>query len=202
MTAVRDDIGPGAVDAGRDCTLVWIDAREAIVTQWHAGEVRLERMQSDVPAHHRATGHVHYDPGIGHGGVAPKGAGEAQRLEHLGRFIDQVATRIPPTEDLVILGPGTVRDRLAHRIRESDAHASHTRVVTCHPAARLTDRQLIARLRHVAGADRRRRTDGTYRWTESTARHASGSPVRSPRRARPKPRLEPVIDDLIEEDMG
>ena len=202
MTAVRDDVGSGALDVGRDCTLVWIDTREAVVAHWHAGEVRFERMQSDVAAHHRATGHVHYDPVVGHGGVAPRDAGEAQRLEHLGRFIEQVATRIPPTDDLVILGPGTVRDRLEHRVRESDRHAAHARIVTCHPATRLTDRQLIARLRHVAGADQHRRTAGAYRWIETPARHASGSRIRTPQRVGPKPRIEPAIDDLIEEDLG
>jgi hypothetical protein len=202
MTAIRDDFASGDVEATHDCTLVWIDTREAVVAHWHAGEVRLERLQSDVSAHHKATGHVHYDPAVRHGGVAPRDAGEAQRLEHLGRFVEQVATRIPPGDDLVILGPGTVRDRLRHRIDESDLHASMTRIVTCHAAPRLTDRQLIARLRHVAGADQRRRTTGAYRWTETTARHASGSPIRTPQRSGPKPRIEPAIDDLIEEDLA
>jgi len=200
MTTARDDVGSDASDATRDCTLIWIDTREAVIAHWHTGEVRLERLESDVPAHHRATGHVRYDPTVGHGGVAPKDAGDGQRLEHLARFVEQVATRVQPADDVVILGPGTVRDRLLQHIREADRHASRTRTVTCQAAARLTDRQLIARLRHVAGADRQRRTAGAYRWTDSSARRASGSRMRTPRRVGPKPRLEPDVDNLIEED--
>ena len=202
MTAVRDDVTPVGTDAARDCTLVWIDTREAVVAHWQAGEVRLERLQSDVPAHHRATGHVRYDPSIRHGGVAPKESGEAKRLEHLARFVAQVASRIPPSDDLVILGPGSVRDRLEHHVLDADRHASRARIVTCHAAARLTDRQLIARLRHVAGADQRRRTTGAYRWTDTTVRRASGSPMPAPRRVGPKPRIEPTEEDIAEEEIG
>jgi hypothetical protein len=201
MTAVRDDIGPDATGPTRDCTLVWIDTREAVVAHWHAGEIRLERLESTVPAHRRATGHVRYDPAVGHGGLAPKDSGDAQRLEHLARFVEQVATRVPSADDVVILGPGNVRDRLLQHVREADRHASRTRVVTCRAAARLTDRQLTARLRHVAGADRERRTAGAYRSTDTTARRASGSPMRAPRRVGPKPRLAPDLDNLIEEDI-
>jgi hypothetical protein len=42
----------------RPSTLVWIDSREAIIVRWLDGTARLERLESEVPAHHRATGHV------------------------------------------------------------------------------------------------------------------------------------------------
>ena len=201
MTATRDILGVED-DATQDCTLVWIDAREAVIARWQGDAAHLERLHSDVPAHHRATGHVHYDPTVGHGGVAPKDAGERQRLEHLTRFVELVATHVPPVDEVVILGPGTVRDRLAHRIRETDRHASRTRVVTCEAAARLTERQIIARLRHVAGADQRRWTSGAYRGTEAPPRRPSGSVRPEPRRSGPKPTIEIDTKDLIEEEPG
>jgi hypothetical protein len=201
MTATREDTLPPDDGIAQDHTLVWIDAREAVVTSWHAGEVRLDRFTSDVPSHHKATGHVRYDPTVRHGGGAPKDTGEANRIEHLTRFVDLVATRVPPGDALVILGPGTVRDRLAHRIRESDRHASRMRSVTCHAAERMTDRQLVARLRHLAGEERRR-TVGAYRWAGSPSGHANGGDRATPRRVRPKPRIEIDDEDLIEEEPG
>lgn len=39
-------------------TLVWIDAREAILVRRVDGASRYDRVESEVPAHHRATGHV------------------------------------------------------------------------------------------------------------------------------------------------
>ncbi len=194
MIATREDLQPIGDDSRPDCTLVWIDAREAVVVRWHAGEVKLERLRSDVPSHHKATGHVRYDPTVRHGGGAPKDTGEANRLEHLTRFVDRVATHVPPDDSVAILGPGTVRDRLEHRVRESDQHASRARGVTCEPAARLTDRQLVARVRRVAGEERRR-TVGAYRWTQSAARNASGGQMPMPRRVGPKPRAE--IEDEV-----
>ena len=202
MTATREEVLPAGNDAIRDCTLVWIDAREAVIARWHSGEVQLERLHSDVPSHHKATGHVRYDPAVGHGGVAPKDAGEQRRLEHLSRFVDTVATLVPPDDELVILGPGTVRDRLEDRIRETDRHASRTRGVTCQAAPRLTDRQLVVRLRHAAGVDERRRTSGAHGRPQTPARRPSGSVRPTPRRVGPKPAIEIDQADLTEEEPG
>ena len=202
MTATREDVLTVGDGATQDCTLVWIDAREAVIARWQGGEAHLERLHSDVPPHHRSTGHVHYDPTVGHGGLAPKDAGERQRLEHLTRFMDLVATRVPPNDEVAILGPGTVRDRLEHWVREADRRASRTRVVTCRASARLTERQIIARLRHVAGADQRRWTSGAYRAVAAPARRPSGSPRPEPRRGGPKPSIEIDTKDMFEEEPG
>jgi hypothetical protein len=171
----------------RSNTIVWIDARQAVIAQWHDGEARLERIDSDVPAHHRATGHVRHDAAVRPGGGAPKAAGEPHRLEHLAQFIDAVASRLPDDDDLLVLGPGTVHERLEHEIGERDRHHGHGRLVTCEAAPPLTDRQLVARLRHEAGSDARRRTLGTYRWCEPPARHSAGLPLVEPRRVGAKP---------------
>ena len=177
-----------------DCTLVWIDARDAVIVRRHVGEVLLERLRSDVPAHHRSTGHVRHDPTVRHGGGGAQDAGEANRLEHLARFIDLVATHVPAEGALVILGPGTVRDRLGHRIRENEPHTAIGREITVQAADRLTERQLIARLRHIAGADQRRQTLGAHRWTETPSRGAPGPARRTSRRIIPPPPID--IEDL------
>jgi hypothetical protein len=144
----------------RSSTLVWIDAREAVIVHWSDDVVQVERLHSDVPAHHHATGHVRYNPGIRHGGGRPQTAGEPHRLEHLKRFVAHVADRAATDDDLLILGPGVVHERLARLVRESDREHGRTRIVSCRTAAAATDRQLIARLRLFAGAAPRRRTVG------------------------------------------
>lgn len=89
------------------CTLVWIDARRAVIAGWHHDGVDVVRVSSDVPAHHRATGHVRHDPTVRHGGGGrPQTAGEPHRLEHLERFVEQIASRIPSDDDVLVLGPG------------------------------------------------------------------------------------------------
>lgn len=191
MTGTRELAANGVRGPVLDCTLVWIDAREAIVGHWHDGAVRLERLHSDVPPHHRATGHVRHDPTIRHGGGGAQD-GEANRLEHLARFIDAVATHIPLQGDLLIMGPGTVRDRLGHRIREMERPTA-ARPISIETAGRLTEPQLVARLRRLAGAETRRRAIGTRRWTRTPSGRIVGLHGPRPPRIKPPPPIE--VDD-------
>lgn len=152
MTATRD----------RPSTLVWIDERTAILVHWDEGTARVERLESEVPAHHRSTGSVRHDPAIRHGGGgAPQTADDPHRLEHLARFLDAVTDRLPPDDDVLILGPGNVREHLERQVRETDVRQRRDRRITCQASRRLTDRQLIARLREFQGTEPRRRTTGT-----------------------------------------
>lgn len=151
-------------------TLIWIDAREAVIVRWSGDPAVVERVLSDVPAHRRATGHVRYDPGVRHGGGRPQTAGEPHRLEHLRRFVERVADRLGNVDDLLVIGPGGVHERLARRVREADRDHGRTRIVSCRTAAPATERQLIARLRLFAGAAPRRRTVGASPGGEPVAK--------------------------------
>jgi hypothetical protein len=179
-------------EASRPSTLVWIDSRQAIIVRWLDGEARLERLESEVPAHHRATGHIRHDPAIRHGGGdVLQTAGEPHRLQHLKRFVVEVANRLPPRGDLLILGPGTVHERLERHVADSDAHHRRDREIASEASPPLTDRQLVARLRAFAGAETRRRTVGAYRWTGIRPQRRSGKANPPPRRVVDKPpRLE------------
>lgn len=148
----------------RGCTLVWIDAREAVIVRWQDDEALVERLPSDVPAHHRSTGHVRHDPAVRHGGGGPaQAADEPRRLEHLARFVDEVASRLPPDDDLLILGPGTVREHLEHHVRGADGRRGGERHITDEPSTHRTHRQLVAHLRHILDADPPRRAVGPSR---------------------------------------
>lgn len=159
-------------------TLVWMDSREALVVRWDGVAARVDRIESEVPAHHRSTGHVRHDPMVRHGGGGPvQSAGDPHRLEHLARFVDAVAERLPVDGDLFVIGPGTVHEKLARHVHESDAHQKIARQIRCERSARATRRQLIARLREAVGANPQRGTVGAYRWTWIPAR---GSRERRP----------------------
>ena len=189
-TAMTGDPTPG-MPATRSTTLVWIDAREAIIVRWHDNRARLERVASDVPPHHRATGHVRHDPVMRHGGGgSPQTAGEPRRLEHLERFLAQIAERVSPDDDLLILGPGTVHERLEQRIQVADETRGRVRTITGEPSSRMSDRQLMAHLRRFVGIDPRRRTIGAHRWSEPARHRPPGEPIGLPRRLGDKPHHE------------
>lgn len=161
MTASTTTRMPGRIEAGPAGALVQIDAREAVIVRWANGASSVERLASDVPAHRRSTGHVRHEPMTRHGGGgAPQTAGEPHRLEHLERFVDDVADRLAGDEDILLVGHGTVHERLETRLRELDAQARRTRRFLVRPADRLTERQLVAQLREHLGVGARRRRVG------------------------------------------
>jgi hypothetical protein len=142
-------------------TLVWIDSREAYLVHWRHGAASVDHLESDVPVHRRTTGGTRHDPGRAHGGGgAPQEDVEGRRLEHLARFVDAVAQRVPADEDVIVIGPGTVRERLMHEITESDRRAHHERRLASRASPPLTEPQLVATLRAEIGepAPRKRHT--------------------------------------------
>lgn len=180
----------GQAAGHRTSTLVWIDGREAVIVRTHDDGARIERVDSEVPAHRRATGHVRHDPGIRHGGGYAQSAGEPHRLEHLDRFVADIANRLAADDDLLVIGPGTVHERLARHLSEDDQHHANHRDVTCQASPRLTDRQLVALLSRFAGVEPRRRSVGAYRWSEPPGHRPSGEPDHLPRRVVSKPPRE------------
>jgi hypothetical protein len=181
-------VPPRATDGPRprEVTLVWIDTREAIVVRWVDAEPVSERIESDVPAHHRATGHVRHDPSGCHGGGPPRAAGEQHRLEHLARFLDTVADVLPDEDDLLLLGPGTVHEHLARLIRKRDGLNPRKRSIAVESATRKTRGQLVAYLRRARGEEPRRRTVGAYRWSPTPASAPPGTEPVWPRRISEK----------------
>jgi hypothetical protein len=159
---VRSRPGPAEPPAR---TLVWIDTREARIVRWDGRQASAERIESEVPDHRKATGLVRrqprYDAGLTSGGYGhPQPSDDSHRLEHLARFLDQVAARIPDDEPLDILGPGSVREHLERVVRERDTRHQRSRPLTCTASTRLTARQLVARVRSLAGQPPRRRPIG------------------------------------------
>jgi hypothetical protein len=122
-------------------TLVWIDSREAFVVRWSDGHSKVEHLVSDVPVHLSETG------------FTPQDAVEGRRLEHLTRFVAHVAQRIPAADDLLLIGPGTVREHLANQLAALDVRQRRTRKVTCRAAKPLTVPQLVALLRGEVGEE-------------------------------------------------
>ena len=135
--------------------VVWIDAESATIVAWNDGEPRVRKLESAIPPHRRSTGHIRHEPLVRHGGGGPSD-GEAHRLEHVRQFLAEVVGQLTDADDVRIVGPGTVPGRLATEIEEQDRRANRTRPVSCEPTGRLTDRQLVARLREAVGYPPRR----------------------------------------------
>ena len=138
-------------------TLVWIDSEEAIIVRW-GDRATIERVRSDVEGRHRSTGHVRHEPTVRHGGGGPSEAAlDRARREHLRAFVDDVITHVPEHDDVTVVGPGIVRQRLERGLRADDRRHSRHRFVHSATADRLTEQALVARVRELAGDAPRRK---------------------------------------------
>ena len=128
-------------------TVVWIDSRRALLVRWD-GAPHIVRLESEVPPRRRGGEHVTHDAILRTMG-APEPDGH--RSEHLRQFLQQVAARIDPRDPIEIVGHGPVHERLADLVMEQDGRHGRSREVTARPAKVLTEAQLIARVREIAG---------------------------------------------------
>lgn len=131
-------------------TLVWVDSEEAIIVRW-ADRASVERVRSDVPGRHRSDENVPHDPAARRidGGAAD--ALERVRRQALRHFVDEVACRVPDADDVMVVGPGVLRGRLERAIRADDRHHGRHRLIHSAGAERLTEQELVARVRVLAG---------------------------------------------------
>lgn len=141
-------------------TLVWIDSDEALIVRWDAGAT-IERVASDVPPHHGSTGDLPHDRALGHDSEGgPRDRFERDRQTHLRAFVHAVAEHVPPTDAVRIVGPGVVRLRLGRVLRAEDRRLLRTRSVESRASAPLTEHQLVANVRALAGDPAPRRSTG------------------------------------------
>lgn len=146
---------PHAADGAT--TLVWIDSEEAIIVRWD-DRATVERLHSDVEGRHRSSGHQRVPAGVRHGGGGPDAELlERARREHLRQFVDEVAAHVPADDDVTVVGPGLVRQRLEQELRADDRRHGRPRHVRSTAADRLTEQELVARVRALAGDAPKRR---------------------------------------------
>jgi hypothetical protein len=133
-------------------TLVWIDAERAVIVRW-VGSPRLTRIESEVPKHRRLGGHVGRNPLLRAMGSPPP---DRHREEHMRHHLRTVADALSGTDDVEVIGPGTVYQQLARLLRTEDRIHGRNRTVLAIPAGPLSEAQLIARVRTAAGDPPRR----------------------------------------------
>ena len=139
---------------------VWVDGTRAVVVRW-VGHAIVDHVEDDVPSRHRSTGHIRHDPAVRHGGggiVAEQV--ERDRMRHRAAHLRRVAALVPVTGPVLVLGPGSARLELEHAVAAADRRCRRDRSVWSEASGRLTDRELIARLRASIGASADRRVVG------------------------------------------
>lgn len=148
MTSLVSPV-PGA-GVGSPVTLIWIDARQAVVARWGEGAARLDRVAGDLPPHERSLGHVKHNPLIRQGGGQLQTRLDHRRHEAEHAYIDAVLVHVPDEGYVEVIGPGPMRHHLVSRLLRRERPGA-ARVVRTQAADQMTDAQVAARLRELAG---------------------------------------------------
>ncbi len=115
---------------------LWIDHRKSVIVSVTGKGEETSLIRSDMEKHVRYSG------------AAQEDSAEDQRDQrftgHLNKYYDQVISCIRDAESILIFGPGEAKTELEKRL-ESEALSG--RVVGIETVDKMTDRQIVARVR-------------------------------------------------------
>jgi hypothetical protein len=131
---------------------IWIDHAKAVIVFASADQVITRTLESNVGPHSRYSGRA--------GSSAPEGPQdergekryEARYGEQLDRYYDEVISQLGQPEALLIFGPGEAKLQLKARLSRSKALSACT--VSSETTDKLTDSQIVAKVREHFGIDR------------------------------------------------
>ena len=122
---------------------VWIDHKKAVIVSIASGAVTTTTMESDVGAHPHFSG-------------SQEGGGEKKyeerRGQDLDRYYDNVISQMGKADSLLLFGPGEAKLQLKERLAHSKV--SPARIVAVESADKLTDPQIVAKVKEHYGVDR------------------------------------------------
>lgn len=131
---------------------VWIDHKKAVIVTASAESVTARTLESEVGPHARYAGKAGYPTPDG----AQDGRGEKNYEERHGqrldRYYDEVIARLGQPEALFIFGPGEAKLQLKERLKRSKLLSE--RIVGIETSDKLTDRQIMAKVKEHYGISR------------------------------------------------
>jgi hypothetical protein len=131
---------------------IWIDHKQAVIVSASADRVTAKTLQSDVGPHARYSAGAAYPTVDGpHGGGGEKKY-EQRYDEHLDQYYDKVIRDVGHPEALLIFGPGEAKLQLKERLSRSKAFAD--RIVGVETTDKLTELQIVAKVKEHYGIDR------------------------------------------------
>jgi len=131
---------------------VWIDHKKAVIVSASPDGVTSRTMESEVGPHARYSGRAGSPTPDGpHDGGGEKRY-EERYSQHLDRYYDEVISQLGQPEALLIFGPGEAKLQLKERLSRSKALSD--RLVGVETTDKLTDPQIVAKVKEHYGIDR------------------------------------------------
>jgi hypothetical protein len=131
---------------------IWIDHKKAVIVSASAGRVTATTLESDVGPHARYSARAGYPTPDGPQGGRGEQKYEHRYDQHLDQYYDEVISRLGHPDAVLIFGPGEAKLQLRERLSRSKALSE--RIVGVETTDRLTDRQIVAKVKKHYGIRR------------------------------------------------
>ncbi len=120
---------------------LWIDHRKTVIVTLSGKTEEIMQIPSGLDKHVRYSGEAEEISGEDHR--------DRRFADHLGKYYDEVISRVRDAESILILGPGEAKGEFAKRLQSEGLGGS---IVGVESVDKMTDRQIAAIVRqHFAG---------------------------------------------------
>lgn len=123
---------------------VWIDHRNAVIVFFAGKNERVERIESKIEKRPRPSNGTRSTTPPSHQDVKAEDIRDRKDENHLGRYYDEVISRIRDAESILIFGPGEAKGELQQHIKGKELR---DRIVHLETADKMTERQIAAKAR-------------------------------------------------------
>ena len=121
---------------------LWIDHRKAVIVFLTGKDERVEIVESRVEKHIHPSGGPQSKTQYSPQEVKAEDIRDRKYENHLGRYYDEVISRIRGAESILIFGPDAAKDELQKHIMGKELRG---RIVHLETADKMTERQIVAK---------------------------------------------------------
>jgi len=131
---------------------IWIDHKKAVIVFASADRVTVTTLASEVGPHARYSKRAGYPTPDGPQEGGGEKSYEKRYDQHLDRYYNEVISQLGQPDALLVFGPGEAKLQLKERLSRSKALSEC--VVEVETADKLTDPQVVAKVKEHYGYDR------------------------------------------------
>lgn len=128
-------------------TGIWMDQTKAIIVRVNGDDTSVEHLTTTVEPKHKSTSGVRSKRPYWHRTVNSAKRNELHREGDIRRFFERVETAIGNEVPLIVCGPGEGKEAFCRYLEEH----RRARPATATTTSRLTEAQIIARLKAACG---------------------------------------------------
>ena len=123
---------------------LWIDHKKAVIVYLSVKEVEIKTIKSDLEKFIKPSEGSSSNNPYGRRDIPADDINKRELNEHFKVYYDKVISSLKNAKSIYIFGPAETKNDLKKRMEKNKLHP---KIVAIEPADKMTDRQIIARVR-------------------------------------------------------